>query len=171
MKVLSFSDLPATARIWIYGAERGLGSDQVQSLHDHMAQFMADWQSHGRPVTPSWQLVHDRFVMIGADEAAFDLSGCSIDSMFRTLEDFNRVSRLNFTNSGGQVFYRDTAGAIQCVDRFAFGDLAKQGAVNANTVVFNNTVSTIGDLNAGKWETPMRDSWHMDVFGKSLVSQ
>jgi hypothetical protein len=121
-------------------------------------------------VTPHWELAYGWFVVIGVDQAAFSLSGCSIDSMFRALEDFNRASGLDFTNSGGRVFYRDASGEIQSADRFDFGDRAKRRQVDADTVVFNNTVSTLGDLNAGKWEMPMRDSWHMDVFGKSLAT-
>ena len=170
MTNIEFSDLPSSARVWIYGAEKPLSADQIQALENHMAAFMTEWQSHGRPVTPNWKLVHDRFVVIGADEEAFALSGCSIDSMVRTLDEFNRVSGLHFTNSGGKVFYRDSEGAIECTERFTFGDLAKQGKVNEETVVFDNTVATVGDYLAGQWEKPMRESWHMDVFGKNLPS-
>jgi len=165
-----FSDLPSSARVWIYGAEKPLSGDQIQALENHMAAFMTEWQSHGRPVTPNWKLVHDRFVVIGADEEAFALSGCSIDSMVRTLDQFNRVSGLHYTNSGAKVFYRDSEGAIECTERFAFGDLAKQGKINEETIVFDNTVATVGDYLAGRWEKPMRESWHMDVFGKNLPS-
>ena len=167
---VEFSDLPTSARTWIYGTENPLTPDQIQALENHMAAFMAEWQSHGRPVTPSWKLVHDRVVIIGADEAAFALSGCSIDSMVRTLDDFNSTSGLHFTNSGNKVFYRDTEGAIQCVDRFAFGNLAKQGEISDETVVFDNTVATVEDFLAGQWEKPMRESWHMDVFGNKFPS-
>lgn len=165
-----FSDLTETARAWVYGAEQPLTPDQIQALQKHMAGFMAEWQSHGRPVTPNWQLVHDRFVIIGADEAAFELSGCSIDSMVRTLDAFNRTAGLNFTNSGSKVFYRDHEGTIQCVDRIAFGELAKDGAISNETIVFDNTIATVGHFLTGQWEKPMHESWHMDVFGKNLPS-
>ncbi len=164
MSVLTFSNLPDTARIWIYGAERPLTSEQIRALNNHMEAFLMEWQSHGREVTPSWQLLHDRFVVIGVDEAAVHLSGCSIDSMARSLGGFNRASGLNFSNSGGEVFYRDTAGKIDCVDRSAFRDMVKQGTVNEQTVVFNNTVTTVGEFRAGRWEVPMRNSWHSQVF-------
>ncbi len=170
MSVLKFSDLPDTARVWIYGAEQPLTQDQVRGLESHMAQFLSQWQSHERPVTPAWQLEHDRFVIIGADESAVGLSGCSIDSMVRNLKDFDNSTGLNFLGTGGQVFYRDAAGSIQCVDRPAFAHLATQGAIDDQTVVFNNVIGTVGEFRSGRWEVPMRDSWHMDVFGKSLAS-
>ena len=166
---LRISDLPETARVWVYGAEESLTREQCQALEAHMGRFLAEWKSHQQKVMPGWQLLHDQFVIISADETAMNLSGCSIDSMFHALEGFNRASGLRFASSGNQVFYRDNSGAVRCVDRITFRSLAKQGAVNEETVVFNNVIQTVGDLVAGRWEVPMRDSWHMDVFGKFLM--
>jgi hypothetical protein len=163
-----FPDLPASARVWIYGSERKLDADQIRALEDHMQQFLAEWHSHGREVTPRWQLVHDRFVMIGVDESAAMLSGCSIDSMVHALEDFSRRSGLMFSNSGGQVFYRDGTDAIHSVDRLAFTDLASRGEVGLRTIVFDNTLARLDEVRSGRWELPLEQSWHMQVFGKRL---
>ncbi len=163
------ADLPRSARVWIYGAADPVTPEQREALQLHMKRFLAAWNSHEQKVMPGWQLVHDQFVVIGADETAMNLSGCSIDSMFHALEDFNRSSGLNFASSGNQVFYRDTTETIRCVDRPGFADLVKKGAINEETVVFNNVIETVGEFLGGRWEVPMRDSWHMDVFGKSLT--
>ncbi len=163
------SDLPETARIWIYGTEEALTVPQCQALEAHMEAFLAEWNSHQQKVMPGWQLVHDQFVIISADETAMNLSGCSIDSMFHALEAFNKTSGLKFASSGNQIFYRDNDGTIRCVDRPSFRSLAQQGAVSEKTIVFNNVIQTVGDFAAGRWEIPMSDSWHMDVFGKSLM--
>jgi thiosulfate sulfurtransferase len=163
------SDLPETARVWIYGAEEALTVTQCQALKAHMEGFLAEWNSHQQKVMPGWQLVHDQFVIISADETTMNISGCSIDSMFHALEAFNRASGLKFASSGNQVFYRDNTGVVCCVDRPTFGKLAKQGAVTEETIVFNNVIQTVGEFVALRWEVPMRDSWHMEVFGKSLA--
>ena len=169
MAVISFADLPDTARVWIYGAEQPLTPDQVAKLQDQMAQFLTEWRSHKREVTPAWELVHDQFVLIGVDESAVGLSGCSIDSMTRGLRDFEKLSGVNFLQSGSRIFYRDAGGAICCVERPAFAALAASGAVDEGTTVFNNTIATAGAYRRGQWEVPMRDSWHMQEFGASLT--
>ena len=165
---VQLADLPRSARVWIYGAAEPVTPEQRDALGLHMKRFLTAWNSHEQTVMPGWQLVHDQFVVIGADETAMNLSGCSIDSMFHALEDFNRSSGLNFASSGNQVFYRDDTGTVQCVDRIAFAGLAKKGSINEETVVFNNVIGTVGEFLGGRWEVPMRDSWHMDVFGKSM---
>ena len=169
MAVISFADLPDSARIWIYGAEQRLTPDQVTKLQDQMAQFLVEWHSHKREVTPAWELLHDQFVIIGVDESAVGLSGCSIDSMTRGLRDFQKLSGVDFLQSGSRIFYRDAAGAVCCTDRPAFATLAAGGAVDGGTIVFNNIIATVDEYRRGRWEVPMRDSWHMQTFGASLT--
>jgi hypothetical protein len=40
----------------------------------------------------------------------------------------------------------------------------QSGEVGEDTVVFNNTIATVGELLAGKWEVPLRESWHAQAF-------
>ena len=163
-----FSSLPDSARIWIYCAQRPLTDRESQALTDHVGRFLADWTSHTRAVAPSWQLLYSQFVIVGVDETSVSLSGCSIDSLVRTLNEFSQVLRVSFSSSGNQVVFRDAAGVVQCVDRLTFRELAMQDAVNPDTIVFNNVVPTVGEFRAGRWEVAMRESWHMEAFGHLL---
>jgi len=61
------------------------------------------------------------------------------------------------------VMYRDGE-EIQRVSRARFGELAESGAVSLSTPVFDNTVATVGDVRAGRWEKPARESWHGKAF-------
>lgn len=162
MAEVSFDRLPDSARVWIYAAAERLQPHQVDGLERHMAAFLEEWRSHGREITPAWTLVHDQFVVIAADESAVGLSGCSIDSMFRAV-----MSR-GFSASGNDIYYRDPDGEIRRSDRIGFRDLVKAGRVDAFTIVFNNTVTRVGEFRAGSWEVPMSRSWHMDAFGSLL---
>ena len=51
--------------------------------------------------------------------------------------------------------------------RNAFEDKLKEGVINANTIVFNNLVQNLSELET-KWEVPFKDSWHIQLF-KDLV--
>jgi hypothetical protein len=50
------------------------------------------------------------------------------------------------------------------VPRGRFRELAAAGAVSPDTVVFDNTVQSLGALRGGRWETPARASWHGRAF-------
>lgn len=169
MAVVKFSDLPDNARIWIYGAQNCLDEAQINRLETHMGQFLKEWNSHQNPVVPAWKLQQSRFVIIGVDESSSALSGCSIDSMVRNLKTFDSVTGLNFLGTSSLIFYKDHNDSIQCIDRPGFAELVREDVVNDHTVVFNNVIRTVGEFRNGKWEVPMRDSWHMNVFGKLLA--
>jgi hypothetical protein len=156
---VGFDLLPDSARVWIYGSRRKIEHGEVQALDRHMADFLEEWRSHGREITPAWTLAYDRFVVIAADESATGLSGCSIDSMFRA------VMALGFSNSGNDLYYRSGDGEILYADRLEFRGLVETGRVDRSTIVFNNTVATVGEFRRGSWEVPMRESWHMEAFG------
>jgi hypothetical protein len=44
-----------------------------------------------------------------------------------------------------------------------FKRMAKEKSVSAQTIVFNNLVNTIEELNES-WEVPAEDSWHSRFF-------
>jgi hypothetical protein len=47
--------------------------------------------------------------------------------------------------------------------RNAFEELIKQGSITADTIVFNNLVQSLAELNT-KWEVPFSQSWHPQLF-------
>jgi hypothetical protein len=97
------------------------------------------------------------------DEASAGASGCSIDAMVRTLSELERALQVQLLDHGPVLFRRGDA--IERVPRPAFAALARSGDVSADTVVFNNTVTRVGELRDGQWETPARASWHAKAFG------
>jgi hypothetical protein len=53
---------------------------------------------------------------------------------------------------------------VDRVPRHEFARLAREGAVGLDTIVFDNTLTRLADVRAGKWERPVRDSWHARAF-------
>jgi len=68
------------------------------------------------------------------------------------------------------VLYRDAEGTVRSTERAEFRRMAQEGQVGEDTVVFDNTVATVGDLRAGRWERPFRDAWHAKAFPLGAAS-
>jgi hypothetical protein len=160
--LVPFDQLPADARLWIFAAERPLSSDERDRLLTIVDQFLAHWKAHGAPLTAARDWQYDRFLLVGVDEADAGASGCSIDAMVRQFEQLESAMGVALLDHGPVLFRRGNA--IERVPRPAFADLARQGIVSPDTVVFNNTVTRVGDVREGKWETPARASWHARAF-------
>jgi hypothetical protein len=57
---------------------------------------------------------------------------------------------------------------VKSLPRHAFEDMLKQGKINTETIVYNNMVQNITELES-KWEVPFKNSWHIQLF-RDLVN-
>ena len=160
--LVDFSQLPPDARLWIFAAARPLATGEQQKLLESVDAFLAEWKAHGHPLAASRDLRYGQFLFVAVDESAAGASGCSIDAMTRGLAALERDLGVELTNHG-PVLYRDD-GAVRRVDRTAFATLARDGTVSPETIVFDNTLTRLSELQAGRWELPARDSWHHRAF-------
>ena len=156
MSVIEFNEMPDSSRLWVYGAKRGLDEQQIVIATDRMNQFMREWTAHKRDLTTAWELRNSQFFLIAVDESAMAASGCSIDSMVHNLQELEREVGIEIMSTTSKLFYRDSHGGINCLDRLAFKQLIVEETVNAATIVFNNTIQTVGELRGGKWEVPVK---------------
>ncbi len=170
MSVVAFEALPDHARLWIYGAEREFSSDEETQLAQQLAVFLAQWTAHKRELQTAFAIRHRRFVLVGVDESQMAASGCSIDALVRYLRQLEQAFGLQMVDTHARVFYRDPNSGIRCLERPEFKQLVEAGRVDENTPVFDNTIQTVGALRAGRWEVPMRASWHGEVFLPSSVT-
>ena len=162
MPRIPFEQLPTDARLWIFAAERPLAEAERNRVLDETDAFINQWMAHGVPLTAGRDLRHNQFVLVGVDERAAGVSGCSIDALVRRMQQLETVLGLELINNG-PVLYRE-GDAVVRVSRDRFAELAASGTVGPNTRVFNNTLTRVGDLMAGKWEVKAAESWHARAF-------
>ena len=162
MPRIAFDQLPPDARLWIFAAERPLSPAESSRVLEEADAFISEWMAHGVPLRAARDLRHDQFVLVGVDERAAGVSGCSIDALVRRMQQLESVLGLELINNG-PVLYRE-GDAVVRVSRDRFAELAAAGTVGPNTRVFDNTLTRVGDLLAGKWEVKAGESWHARAF-------
>jgi hypothetical protein len=164
--IVPFDALPDSARIWVFASDREIAGAPADTLLAAVDRFLADWRAHGAPLHCAREWRDDRFLAVGVDVAAENASGCSIDGLFRTLQQMQREIGAQLVG-GGRVFYRGAAG-IETTSREEFAERVKRGDVTAATPVFD-----IGLTDAANWRTrfeqPAGLAWTSNYF-KSLSS-
>lgn len=163
MPRVEFAQLPDDARLWIFSAERELNAAEQAQLLTVVDQFIDQWAAHRVPLTAARELRYDRFLFVAVDERAAGASGCSIDAVFREIRVLEREIGVELLNDA-PVLFRQGA-AIERLPRDRFAALAAAGTVNGDTTVFDNTLTSVGDVRAGRWETRVAASWHARAFG------
>jgi hypothetical protein len=163
LPLIPFERMPGSARLWVFAASRPLNRDEGTRLLAAADQFLAGWSAHRVPLSTARELRHDQFVFVAADEAAAGASGCSIDALVRFMRDVESRLDVRLTDNG-LVWFRTPAGNVSCVSRPDFQQLADRGDVGPETIVFDNTIQTVGARRAGQWELPAKRSWHGRAF-------
>ena len=68
--------------------------------------------------------------------------------------------------TSGLIFYRDKQGEIRAVSRDDFGEAAARGEVDADTQVFDLSVTTLGEWRS-RFSSRAGDSWHSALLSAS----
>ena len=154
--------LPSEARVWIFAAGRSLTEPEQVQLLSEVDRFIDQWGAHDTPLTAGRELRYDRFLFVAVDQRKAGPSGCSIDALVRQMKVLERDLGVELVNHT-PVLFRQGA-AIVRVPREEFAELATAGDVDPETTVFDNSVTSLGDVRAGRWETRAGDSWHARAF-------
>ena len=161
--MVPFAELPDHARVWIFAAAEPLAEATGDRLLEGVASFVDRWSAHGSPVVGSFEWRYGTFLLVAADEEATGVSGCSIDSLYRTLKELERDTGATQLDSS-RVWYRDRNDEVRSATRAEFRALVEREEVGEECTVFDNTARTVGALRSGECERPFRDSWHARAF-------
>lgn len=162
MPRVPFDNLPEDARVWIFAAERPLDEPERQRLLAAVDRFIDQWGAHTAPLTAGRDLQYDQFLFVAVDQRTVGPSGCSIDALVRQIRALQQELGIELVNNAW-VLFRQGKG-IERVGREVFADLATSGKVSLETTVFNNALTSLRDVRAGRWEGPASASWHAQAF-------
>ena len=156
IKALIPQDFADDSKVWIYQSSRPFSEQQAIEIKEQLHQFQLQWQAHGAEVKGWADLLFNRFIVMMADEGEVTVSGCSIDSATRIIKSIERqyeaqlFDRLTIT-----FLQKDKAEALP-MNQVQYA--IDKGFVDANTLMFNNTVTTKKEM-LENWLQPLSESW------------
>ena len=169
MPTVAFNQLPDHARVWIFASDRPLLGDEAKLLLDEVDAFLGQWKAHGAPLRSAREWRDDRFLVIGVDTTAEQASGCSIDGLFRGLQQLEQRLGTGLV-AGGRVFYRDATGVTKLALRAELRTLFERGEISATSPVFDTSI-----MDARAWrerfERPAHDTWVGTLLSPPQASQ
>ena len=165
MPRVEFDELPEDARVWIFSAERPLTSAEQSRLLGEVDVFLNQWGAHDTPLTAGRDIRYDRFLFVAVDQRAVGPSGCSIDALVRQMKALQGEIGVELVNHAPVLFRQGDL--ISRVSRDQFAELVARGDIDVGTTVFDTTLTRLGDVRQGRWETRAGDSWHGRAFFSS----
>ena len=162
MPRIEFANLPADARLWVFGASRALSTGEESTLLSEVDAFLDEWKAHGSPLTAARDWRYGRLLLVAVDERSVPPSGCSIDAMVHVLKGLE--GRLDVTLIDNTPVWFQEGEEAKRVSRPEFSALAKSGVVGPETTVFDFSVTRVGDVREGRWEVAASRTWMNRAF-------
>lgn len=158
---IPFENLPEESKIWIYQSNRKFSDEEITEIITDLKLFIENWSAHGTSLEASFVIKYNRFIIIAVNQDMQVATGCSIDASVQFIQNLEQkynvdlLDKMNVTFKQGEFITHKTL--------LEFKKLAKDKSVSENTIVFNNLVNSIEEMNES-WEIPAVDSWHGRFF-------
>lgn len=152
----TIATMPAHARVWVYKSALAFTPAQRRAIIERGHVFAGSWAAHGTALDACVDVLLDHFVVVAVDEQQAMASGCSIDKSVRFVQELEKDMDINLTDRM-VVLYEKEGGVRTCRVPEVEG-LLKSGELTADTVVFDDLVSTRADLDA-RFRSLLRETW------------
>ncbi|HEX5152048.1 MAG TPA: hypothetical protein VFW07_11425 [Parafilimonas sp.] len=154
------------SKVWIYQSSRLFTIGEALHIEDILNELVTNWKSHGAPVKAYANLFFGQFVILMADEAATGVSGCSIDSSVRVIQQIEKEFKVEMFNWQNLAFV--VIDKVQIIPRRQFNYALENNFITPDTLFFNNVVDTKKELE-DNWLIPIKNSW-LKAKLKTVVS-
>jgi hypothetical protein len=150
------------SRVWVYQADRKLSVTEVEQVQQQLDSFTTGWTAHNNQLKAKAEVRYNRFLVLIVDESQAGASGCSIDKSVHFMQHLEQEFGINLFDRFNLAYRQGDE--VLSAPRHAFEEMIKQNSINKQTIVFNNMVQNLSELET-KWEVPFKDSWHIQLFG------
>jgi hypothetical protein len=150
---IPFEKLSPSATVWIYQSDKKFSENEKAILSRHLRAFTDQWLVHGAPLEASFDIRHDQFVILAANDKT---SGCSIDTSVRVMKEAGSLIGVDFFNRALIGFLVN--GEIRLVPLTELAAEFQSGKLKPSSSTFNNLVSTVDQLNKS-WLVPAETTW------------
>ncbi len=150
-------DLPEISRVWIYQNKGPISGSDLPAISKAVDDFARQWVSHNQQMNARGIVLHERFIVLLADESRVGAGGCSIDSSVHFIKGLEQQYGLDLFDR--MTFSYKSREGVQTVDRETFANLYQNGEITDDTIVFDTLVNTKGALDR-EFEKRLEDSWH-----------
>ena len=136
----AYKNLPNNSRVWIYQSDREFNNKEVELIKEESEDFINQWTRHGDDLKGSFTIKYNHFLVLAVDESYNNISGCSIDSSVRFIQQLQNKLQLDLINKMN-ISFKDNNN-INILKLSDFQRFIKEEKITPETIVFNNMINT-----------------------------
>ncbi len=127
-------------RVIIYPASRPFTAKESKVITEKLYDFLATWAAHGKPLSASFKIERNQFIIICVDEEKEAASGCSIDELGGIMREIDAAYDLGLFDRMKASFVQK--GEVQTMKLQDFRKALKEGRLPTDIEVFDFSKNT-----------------------------
>lgn len=143
-------------RVIIYPASRSFTSKESKVITEKLYDFLATWAAHGKPLSSSFKIEKNQFIIVCVDEEIEAASGCSIDALGQIMREIDAEFQLGLFDRMKASFVEN--GEVKTLKLQDFKKGLREGEISSDIEVFdfskNTYVAFLSDF-----LLPLKRSW------------
>ena len=143
-------------RVIIYPASRPFTAKESKVITEKLYDFLSSWAAHGKPLSSSFKIEKNQFIVVCVDEEQEAASGCSIDELGEIMREIDREYQLGLFDRMKASYVEN--GEIKTMKLQDFRNGLKSGEISRDIEVFdfskNSYIAFLSDF-----LLPLRRSW------------
>lgn len=143
-------------RVLIYPSSRPFSAKESKVIAEKLYDFLGGWAAHGKPLSSSFKVERNQFIVIAVDEEKEAASGCSIDSLNGIMREIDDEFQLGLFNRMKASFVEN--GEVKTMKLHDFREALKNGELSTDIEVFDFSKSTYVSF-LSDFLLPLRRSW------------
>jgi hypothetical protein len=158
----SIATIPATAKIWVYPAQRPFTPEELSYLQNTLTKFLTSWEAHGQSLTGTYRVIENQFLVLAVDEEIQSATGCSIDKSVALLKNIEQQLGLTLTDRS-LVAYKNQSEPVQMIHFTKVKEAIGLGQITPETVIYNFSIVQYGQL-SNDFALLAKNSWVSKYF-------
>lgn len=143
-------------RVIIYPASRSFTPKESKVITEKLYDFLSTWAAHGKPLSSSFKIEKNQFIVVCVDEEKEAASGCSIDALGQVMKAIDEEFQLGLFDRMKASFVEN--GEVKTLKLQDFRKGLRDGEISSDIQVFdfskNTYVAFLSDF-----LLPLKRSW------------
>ncbi|MDH6251392.1 hypothetical protein M2347_001119 [Chryseobacterium sp. H1D6B] len=143
-------------RVIIYPASRPFTTKEAKTITEKLYDFLASWAAHGKPLSSSFKIEKNQFIVVCVDEEKEMASGCSIDALGKIMREIDEEYELGLFDRMKASFVQN--GEIKTLKLIDFKTKVRNGELSKEIEVFDFSKNTYLEF-LSNFLLPFNRSW------------
>jgi len=152
----NLQELANDSKAWVYTSSQKFTQNQVDEIMKYSEVFLSQWDSHGKMLKGTIQIIENRFIAIFADSEGETMCGTARDKSVKFIKELEEITGVTLMDRM-LIAYKQNQD-IKVLDFNTLRTKISGGEIEKSTLFYNGLITTKEEFMTN-WEIPIEGSW------------